>query len=209
MLSALIRPRLLLMLFLGLFLLLDSITLFQLVLTYLHPNLNVGFLAQHLNDYLGQIHWRGSFFIHAFFGPLILFTGLISIGTMFLPKRISSISILRKIHKTCGKIYVASVLFVAAPTGLVLSFYAHGGIIAKLAFITLSFLWLRVTYQGYRLIRSGRISEHSSVMIWSFGLACAAIVQRRIAFILSFWFTYQGATEPNSSIAFQPGEVLP
>jgi hypothetical protein len=63
--------------------------------------------------------YNASFYIHIFAGMLCITTALIQFSRYILKKT-------KVIHRWSGKIYVFVVLFLAAPTGLYMSFFAKG-----------------------------------------------------------------------------------
>ncbi len=151
--------------------------LVRVVAGYRTPDLTSGFIFSHLEHYLKLPHWRWSFYSHAVAGPLILFSGLIAV---------LSREKLTQLHRWVGKIYVAVVLFFAAPTGFLMAFFAMGGVVAKASFLTLSILWFWITYRGYQFGKQKKVMEHATLMTLSLGLTCSALVQRRIVFFGSW-----------------------
>jgi uncharacterized membrane protein len=81
------------------------------------------------------------------------------------------------LHRNLGKVYVISI-FISGLTGIYLSYFAFGGIISKLGFLSLSIAWLVTTYFAYKNIRMKRISEHERWMYRSFAVTFAAVTFR-------------------------------
>jgi len=96
-----------------------------------------------------------------------------------------------KIHKRMGILYVYVVLFLSAPSGIFIGFYANGGLTAKISFIILGILWFAFTIKGILLIRTKNINLHRNFMLRSFALAVSAITLRLWKVVLIFAF------EPN------------
>jgi uncharacterized membrane protein len=83
-----------------------------------------------------------------------------------------------KIHRTMGYIYVINILMVTGPAGLLMSFYANGGISSRIAFVLLSVLWIGFTALAlYSAIKKDFVS-HRSFMIRSFALTLSAVTLR-------------------------------
>jgi hypothetical protein len=91
-----------------------------------------------------------------------------------------------KIHVALGRIYVYSVLVVAAPSGIYIGWYANGGITSKIAFISLGILWWLFTLIGVLKIKRKNLILHSKWMHRSFALACSAITLRLWKVILVY-----------------------
>jgi hypothetical protein len=91
-----------------------------------------------------------------------------------------------KIHVALGRIYVYTVLVVAAPSGIYIGWYANGGITSKIAFISLGILWWLFTLIGVLKIKRKNLILHSKWMHRSFALACSAITLRLWKVILVY-----------------------
>ena len=91
-----------------------------------------------------------------------------------------------KIHVVLGRIYVYTVLVVAAPSGIYIGWYANGGITSKIAFISLGILWWLFTLIGVLKIKRKNLILHSKWMHRSFALACSAITLRLWKVILVY-----------------------
>jgi hypothetical protein len=83
------------------------------------------------------------------------------------------------------------ILFLAGPSGLIMSVYANGGPLSQLAFILLSVLWLLFTYLGYYYARKGDIGRHRQFMIRSFALTLSALTLRAWKFGIVLFFRPQ------------------
>jgi len=67
---------------------------------------------------------------------------------------------------------------ITGPAGLLMSFYANGGIGSHLAFFTLSVLWWYFTLQAWRAAVARNFSKHRACMLRSFALTLSAITLR-------------------------------
>ncbi len=147
-----------------------SYLMLKITLQYLPIDTDVAFLRIK-QQYIHITHWRIAFFVHVFTSVWTLIAGF----TQFFP------FILRKykaLHRFMGKIYVFDVLFVAGPAGLVMSLYANGGIMGRLAFILLSILWLFTTYMAWERVRKKDFIAHKQWMVRSYALTLSAVTLR-------------------------------
>jgi uncharacterized membrane protein len=125
--------------------------------------------------------WRIAFFTHVLTSIFLLLAGFTQFYSP-LKKNMSSL------HKGIGKIYVIIILFLSGPSGLVMAYYANGGLPSQLAFITLSILWLYFTTKAWIEIRKGNFITHGEYMIRSYALTLSAVTLRAWKFIIVFIF---------------------
>jgi uncharacterized membrane protein len=91
-------------------------------------------------------------------------------------------------HRNLGKIYIASILFVGAPSGFYMALFANGGFWAQLGFGTLSFLWVISTYLAYFFIKEGKVNAHKIWMVRSYALTFSAVTLRTWIPILTQYY---------------------
>jgi uncharacterized membrane protein len=147
-----------------------SLLLFSITLVYWNFKSDVNFLLT--KQYL--VHhpiWRPAFYIHIFGGMLALAIGPFQFVKWFRRKYMD-------LHRKLGKIYVSMILFVAAPTGLYMAFYANGGLYSTLGFICMSVLWFGTTWMAIQTIRNKKVDEHIKWMIRSYAVTFAAVSLR-------------------------------
>jgi len=159
----------------------------NIVLPYSSWEWNVDFLRtkQHI---VHLFHYRSAFYLHIFSSCIVLFTGA------FLFSK-SIIKNLRQLHRWAGKIYVALLLLISAPSGMVMAFYGNGGWAARISFLILCPLWWYFTYLGYRKIRQKKIIEHEKWMIRSYALTLSAISLRFYQMILGNYGIFDPTTQ--------------
>lgn len=119
----------------------------------------------HLNYY------RISFYAHIFSSLLVLGCGAFLFSNYILKKQ-------TRLHSFLGKIYVALLLLISAPSGLIMAFHANGGWLAQLSFILLTPLWWWFTWKGYQTARQKKFKAHKRWMIRSYALTLSAISLR-------------------------------
>lgn len=81
-------------------------------------------------------------------------------------------------HRWLGRIYLGVGVLVGGFSGLYMSQYAFGGLVAKLGFAALAALWLYTGLRAYLAILRGAIAEHRKWMVRNFSLTFAAVTLR-------------------------------
>ncbi|WP_296384653.1 DUF2306 domain-containing protein [Winogradskyella sp.] len=122
-------------------------------------------------DLLSDVFWNVGFYGHITLGGLALLIGWLQFNKKLRIKNL-------KFHKLIGKSYVISVL-ISGVCGLYIAFYATGGLISQLGFMSLAMIWLYTTIKGYRFAKGGQITRHQNMMIYSYA-ACFSAVTLRI-----------------------------
>jgi hypothetical protein len=122
-------------------------------------------------------HWRVSFYVHVFTSIIVLVTGLLQFSRYLLKK-------FPGLHRRSGKIYVFVVLLFSGPSGLIMGFYANGGLPARVSFVLLATLWLLTTFLGWRYALQRKWPLHTAMMTRSYALTLSAISLRFYAFVI-------------------------
>lgn len=166
--------KVMLLIILGLF----AVLMMRISYPYLIPPFptNIDFLATK-QDVLHIKPWKIAFYIHISSSFLVILAGLTQFSNTILKKY-------PKTHRNIGKLYVAVILFVSGPSGLLMAFYANGGILGQIAFTTLSILWITFTYLAYHYIRKGNVFKHGKWMFRSFALSLSAVTLRLLMFLI-------------------------
>ena len=121
--------------------------------------------------------WRTAFYFHVISSCICLLTGPL----LMIPKLIG----FRRFHAVLGYGYLNAVLWIAAPTGLMISFSAKGGLLSAIGFAITGILWWISTWLGYRTIRANQLNAHICWMVRSYSIALSAIAFRLIQQVLS------------------------
>ncbi len=109
-----------------------------------------------------------------------------------------------------GKIYVIFAL-ICSISGFYVGFFATGGWLAALGFISVACIYFYTTLQGFLTIKKGQIEQHQNFMTYSYAVCLAAVSLRLstpIAYLLGFDYisSYQfiawSAWIPNLAIAY-------
>lgn len=118
-----------------------------------------------------QTLWLFSLRLHVLAGAICLLACLPQFSRSLL-RRVPSL------HRTCGKIYAASVLLLLAPTGIHLALSAKGGIPGQSGFLLLGIGTFFTTLRGVTAIRGRNLDMHRRWMTRSFALVATAVTFR-------------------------------
>lgn len=140
-------------------------------LVYLVLESTFGLLSSKSAELLQDSVWNIAFYSHIFFGGMALLIGWSQFSSKLRKNRL-------QLHRNIGKAYVILVM-ASGLSSLYIGWYATGGVVAKLGFITLGLIWLYTTSKAYLVIRKGDISNHEKMMIYSYA-ACFGAVTLRI-----------------------------
>ena len=140
-------------------------------LIYFFVDQEFGLLASKGEELLNSTLWQTTFYGHIMLGGLALLIGWVQFS-----KKLRKANLKR--HRTIGKVYVLAVL-VSGVCSLYIGFYANGGIIASLGFISLGMVWLFTTVKAFMAARNKDFTLHKGFMIYSYA-ACFAAVTLRI-----------------------------
>jgi hypothetical protein len=142
----------------------------SITMSYIPYNTDVGFLRIK-QEYISIDQWRVAFFIHVYASIWVLFAGFTQFSKRLLKTRPT-------LHRTMGYIYVVDVLLITGPAGLLMGFYANGGIPSRIAFVTLAVLWIFFTAMALLKARQKDFKSHRRYMIRSYALTLSAITLR-------------------------------
>lgn len=121
------------------------------------------------------------FYTHVYSAIFVLFAGFTQFNNYILQKH-------PKIHRNIGKLYVFTILFLAAPSGFFIGLFANGGIFSKISFSILAILWFHFTLKGFLFIKNKDVLNHKKMMLRSFALTFSAISLRFWKVILVYLF---------------------
>ncbi len=147
-----------------------SFLMLRIIFLYIPVQTDVAFL-QLKQEYIHITAWRIAFFVHVFTSLLALLAGFTQFSKKLLRQK-------PKLHRVLGYTYVINVLMITGPAGLLMSFYANGGISSRIAFVLLSSLWISTTALAlYKAIRKD-FRAHRFFMIRSYALTLSAVTLR-------------------------------
>jgi len=161
---------------LGLLLIYFTYLMTLITLQYVPINYEVAFLALK-EEQIALDYYKVSFFTHVYTSLFTLIIG----GFQFVKYiRINK----PKVHRLLGKSYTFLILFLAAPSGLVMAIHANGGTIAKVSFVFQALLWFLFTLNGWRTAIRKKWYQHHAWMILSYAMTLSAVSLRLIKWIL-------------------------
>jgi len=147
-----------------------SFLMLRIIFIYIPVQNDVGFL-QLKQSYIHITEWRIAFFVHVFSSMFALLAGFTQFSKWLLKNK-------PKLHRAFGYMYVIDILMVTGPAGLLMSFYANGGISSRIAFVILSILWISFTAIAlYKAVKKD-FKAHRIFMIRSFALTLSAVTLR-------------------------------
>jgi uncharacterized membrane protein len=161
----------------GLALLYFYYLLFCITWQYRTFQMDVAFLAIK-QEALHHSYYATVFFTHVFSAIFLIGLGALQFSNTLLTNY-------KSLHRKLGKAYVGIVLFLAAPTGLVMGVFAMGGFTAQIAFVILSILWFFFTYKAIIFAKQKNVIAHKHFMMRSYALTLSAISLRLFKWILA------------------------
>jgi hypothetical protein len=93
----------------------------------------------------------------------------------------------RSLHQNLGKLYILSILLLAAPSGLILAFYANGGLPSKVGFTMQCIVWWFTTLLAWKEILDKQWLSHVEWMIRSFAITLAAMSLRLESYVMYYF----------------------
>ncbi|MBK8301372.1 MAG: DUF2306 domain-containing protein [Chitinophagaceae bacterium] len=142
----------------------------KITVAYIPYNTDVGFLRIK-QQYIDIDHWRTAFFIHVYASMWVLFAGFTQFSSWLLKNK-------PRLHRALGYIYLVDVLLITGPAGLIMGFYANGGLWSRVAFVLLAVLWMFFTAMALIRAKQKKFKAHRNYMIRSYALTLSALTLR-------------------------------
>lgn len=136
---------------------------------YFPPDFRSDFLFERKSHFHGL--YSAAFYVHLIVGPLTLLLGLLLLSARFRQLAPSW-------HRRIGRVQLAAILMLLAPSGLVLAPYAFTGAVAAAGLGTLAVATAACAMSGWRAVIRRRFAEHRRWMTRTFLLLCSAVVIR-------------------------------
>jgi hypothetical protein len=136
---------------------------------YFPPDFNSDFLRGREDYFAGAYQW--AFYAHIASGPVSLFLGTMLISEAFRRR-------LPVWHRRLGRVQVASILLVVAPSGLWMARYAAAGPVGTVGFALLAVATATSAAMGWREAVARRFAAHRRWMWRNYLLLCSAVVIR-------------------------------
>lgn len=149
-------------------------------INYLFVDKTYGILNFKTDELYADMLWKGLFYTHIFLGGIALLIGWSQFSNKLRQKNMN-------LHRLIGKIYVGCVLL-SAIAGFYIGFYATGGTVASIGFVSLAVVWFYTTFMAYRYVKAGNISGHQRMMIFSYAACWGAVTLRiYLPFLIMFF----------------------
>lgn len=120
---------------------------------------------------LTNAFWNIGFYTHILLGGLALLIGWTQFSSKIRDNNLT-------LHKRIGKLYVIAVTL-SSIAGICIGFFATGGVLSSLGFISLGIIWFSTTIMAFVNIKNKQIEKHQKMMVYSYA-ACFAAVTLRI-----------------------------
>ena len=157
-----------------------SYLLLLITLQYIPYDTDVAFLRIK-QEVIVLNHYKIAFFTHVYTSIFLMIFGAFQFSNYILRKYI-------KLHRISGRIYVGILLLLSGPSGLVMSYYANGGLLAQVSFLLLSTFWMLFTFLSLYFILKKQVIKHQKFAIRGFALTLSAISLRLFKYLLVFFF---------------------
>jgi hypothetical protein len=138
---------------------------------YFPPNFQSDFLLGRESYFWGAYRW--AFYVHLASGPASLLFGTILVSERFRVR-------FPAWHRLLGRMQVACVLLLVAPSGLWMAWYAATGAVAAAGLGTLAIATATCITLGWRAAVARRFADHRRWMWRTYLLLCSAVVIRMI-----------------------------
>ena len=125
-----------------------------------HPDMKLNFLAHKVGIYT-----------HVFASLTALFLSPFQFSARLRNSR-------PRVHRAIGRTYLGIGVAIGGISGLYMSAFAFGGLIAKMGFASLAAFWLYTGFRAFHAIRRGDVQEHRKWIIRNVSLTLAAVTLR-------------------------------
>ncbi len=136
---------------------------------YVPPNFESDFLFGRESYFWNGYHW--AFYVHLLAGPPSLMLGTVLISQSLRRRSFAW-------HRRLGRVQVALVLLMIAPSGLWMACYAATGAVAGVGLGLLALATATCAWCGWRSAVARRLEAHRRWMWRTFLLLCSAVVLR-------------------------------
>jgi hypothetical protein len=139
-----------------------------------------GILDMKSESLLSDIFYNIGFYTHIIGAAVALLIGWVQFSSKL---RIWNL----KWHQKIGKLYVITSLL-SSMASIYIGFYASGGLISAVGFITLGAIWFWLTAFGFIAIINRRIAQHQELMVYSYACCFAGVTLRLYLPVLIIYF---------------------
>jgi len=142
----------------------------QITLQYIPVRTDAAFLLTK-QEYIHITPWLIAFFVHVFTSLFVLFAGFTQFSRGLLSRYTT-------LHRVVGKCYIIIILFISGPASFIMALLANGGLSSRIAFTSLSLLWMYTTAMAWKTVRAKQYVLHRHWMYRSYALTLSAITLR-------------------------------
>ena len=153
-----------------------SFLLLLITLQYLPYNTDVAFLRIK-QDVIGLTYYKIAFFTHVYTSFFLMILGAFQ---FIVPVKKQT----KIMHRISGRLYGFIVVFCSGPSGLIMAYHANGGVVAKISFVILSFLWVYFTIMAVKYAIKKQLVLHQKFALRSFALTMSAISLRLFKYLI-------------------------
>lgn len=150
---------------------------------YLNPSFENGYLSGNKFPYLSV--FRIGLIVHLISAPFLVFSSSLLLFFKIEKKK-------PRLHRLIGKLTIYSALLFLIPSGLILSYYAIGGLIGQIIFFSLTLLTFISIVKALLEARNRNFTLHRKWVIRFYILLTSAIWLRLNMFIGSYFFHLSG-----------------
>ncbi len=143
-------------------------------------NQEINFLTTKPKAILGHDDFFWAFYTHITSSTWVMALGVLQFMPWLFRKK--------HLHRWLGKVYTLSILALAAPSGLVLAWYANGGLPAQVGFAMQCLVWWFSTYWAWQQAIEKNWLQHLNMMILSYAITLAAMSLRLESYLLFYFF---------------------
>lgn len=154
----------------------NAVLIFYKSLSYYPANFSKGFLSDKQTIFTTTLY---PFF---FYGHIAVSSFILLLGLFQFSKKTRKNY--TQLHRSLGKIYIALVLFISAPSAFVMGIYATGHWLIKAGFAVASILWWWYTYKAYAEIKKKNTTSHKLYMQRSYIISLLAVFLRVYYYLL-------------------------
>lgn len=125
--------------------------------------------------------FRLGFYVHITTSLVVLVVGLLQLLPFIAARG-------PLLHRRLGKAYIIGILALAAPSGLLLAYFANGGLVAQVGFTLQCLVWWLATWRAYRAARQRQWPLHVDWMLRSYAVTLAALALRGESYLMYYLF---------------------
>ncbi|MBX7224516.1 MAG: DUF2306 domain-containing protein [Chitinophagales bacterium] len=150
------------------------------IIPYLSFERYTDFLGTKMDEVLDNSLFNWAFYVHITSSFFVMIAGVFQ----FIPPFIRKTSF----HRSIGKVYMVGILILAAPSGLILGYFANGGLPCKIAFCLQSFIWWICTAIALNSVKKKDFLSHTQWIFRSYAVTLAAMSLRVDSYIMTYVF---------------------